>query len=73
MGPVATAILSACLQALKWLLWLTAALFVVLLVVQYFRGDLPASGQGLIMTGVAFAIAGWISGLVARWLTSRDR
>ena len=61
MGPVATAILIGCTQALKWILWLTAALLLILVVVQYFRGDAAAKPVANLITMLVFFGAGAIA------------
>ena len=65
MGPISTAILVGGLQALKWVFWAVAVLFLLLIVSQYLRSD--SLFAPLTHLGVAggFAVAGWISGKVA--------
>ena len=65
MGPFATAIATGCLDALRWLLWLVAALLAALVVVQSIRGDESASPLRLIaLAGVAL-VAGFACGVVS--------
>ncbi len=71
MGPVATAVLSGCLQALKWLLWLVAALLLILVAVQYFRGDAAAKSVANLVTMAVFAGAGLVAHLVAVKISGR--
>lgn len=71
MGPVATAIAVGCLTALRWLLWLTAALLVVLIATQYVRGDQWAQPTANAALAAVMALAGWASGYAADWLTRR--
>lgn len=67
MGPVATLIAAACLEALKWLLWATAGLLLVLLVVQWARGDAEARPMAVTLLGLGFAVAGFVCG----WASAR--
>jgi hypothetical protein len=67
MGPVATAVLSGCLQALKWLLWCVAVLLLILVIVQYFRGDAAAKPVANLLTMAAFAGAG----IIAHWVAGK--
>jgi hypothetical protein len=62
MEPFTKAVLSACLSALRWLLWLVAALAATLLVVQYLRGDAQANGSVLAVLALGFAVGGWACG-----------
>lgn len=71
MGPVATAIAVGCLTALRWLLWLTAALLVVLIAMQFARGDQWAQPGANAALAAAMAVGGWLSGYAADWLTRR--
>ena len=65
MGPFATAIATGCLDALRWLLWLVAALLVALVVAQYARGDQSASPLQLIALAGVAVVAGFACGLVS--------
>lgn len=70
MGPIATAILKGCLEALKWLLWSVSALLLVLVIVQYFRGDAAANPAVNLITMAAFAVAGYIAHFAGRKISS---
>jgi hypothetical protein len=65
MGPFATAIATGCLDALRWLLWLVAALLLALVVVQYARGDEGASPLQMIALAAVAVVAGVTCGLVS--------
>jgi len=64
--PLSRAVLSGCLTALQWMLWVTAVLLAALFVVAvvYHRGEspLPEIAAGI----VGCAVAGWASGWIAR-------
>lgn len=66
MGPLSTAILAGCLQALRWLFWLVSALLLILVVTQSLRGDDGAQPLTNVIIAVAFALAGFVSERVAR-------
>lgn len=71
MGPFATAILVGCLQGMKYLLWLVAFLLVMLLLVQWMRGD---SAFKLIIFSIVAVLAlggGFVSGRAAAALLTR--
>jgi len=68
MGPISTALLAGCLSALKWLLWVTGVLLVVMIAAQYLRNDLPASWYGQGAAAGLFVIGGWVCGWLARRL-----
>jgi hypothetical protein len=66
-GPdmiIARAVATACLTVLKWMLWLVAALLLLLIVAQYFRGEeVQVQAQ---LTGAAVAGGfGWLCGYLA--------
>lgn len=65
MGPVATAVAIGCLTALRWLLWLAAALLVILVAVQFLRGDDWAQPGPNALAALVLAAAGWLAGYVA--------
>jgi len=68
--PVARAVLSACLTALKWMLWVTAALLFVFFLTAYLR---PGGESPLRMIGAGIlgsAVGGWICGRLARIVES---
>ncbi len=58
MGPVAKSVAYGCSLALKWILLITAGLLLILVVVQYFRGDATANPQSNLIVMTAFAVAG---------------
>ncbi len=70
MGHVSIAILAGCLKALGWLLWATAALLILLVIVQALRGDSDALPRSNLLVATAFFIAGgacaWAGRRVAR-------
>lgn len=65
---LSTAILAGCLSALRWLLWATAALFLVLVSVQALRGDADALPKSNLLLALGFLIAGAVCGWAARRL-----
>jgi hypothetical protein len=67
MGDFPRAILIACLQVLRWLLFATAALMLVLLIVQQLRGDPGAVPVQLGIGAILMLAAGIICGRAARW------
>ncbi|MDO9439253.1 MAG: hypothetical protein Q7T73_00030 [Beijerinckiaceae bacterium] len=71
MGPLSTAILAGCLQALKWLSWIICLLLGVLVVVQSLRGDEGAQPLANVMVALAFAAGGALCGYVARVIIRR--
>jgi hypothetical protein len=71
MGPISTAILGGCLQALKWLSWSIAGLLLVLIGVQSLRGDEGAQPLANVMVAIAFLGGGFVSGLASRAILKR--
>jgi hypothetical protein len=64
--PLARAVLSGCLIALKWMLWVTAAILVVMFVIA-FRGSEGESPLKPIAFGIVVSLAGgWLCGRFAR-------
>ena len=61
---IARTVAMACLTALKWMLWLVAALLLILIVAQYFRGEEVQFQAQLIGAGVAGGF-GWLCGYLA--------
>jgi hypothetical protein len=72
MGPLATLIAGACLEALRWLLWATAGLLVLLIVVQWARGDAGARPEAVALLGLGFVVAGFVCGRAADWFRRRS-
>ncbi len=70
MGPIATAVLGGCLNALQWLLWFSAALAALTAVLTHFRGDSVPSPAALLILALALAAIGWVCGWAAKKLTS---
>jgi hypothetical protein len=68
---VSMVVASACLTVLQWLLWGTAALFAVLVVVQAVRGDADAQPFTGVLAGLVFLGLGWLSGAAARRIAAR--
>jgi hypothetical protein len=65
---VARAVLSGCLAALQWMLWVTCALLAVLfaIAVMHIQGESPL---GSIAVGiVTAALGGWLCGRIARFV-----
>lgn len=71
MGPLALAVLIGCLNGLQWLLWGTAALAGLLVLVQAVRGDADALPVHLSVFALALALAGAASGFLARRISAR--
>lgn len=68
MGPFARAMLSGCLAALRWLLWIVAGLAATLLVVQYLRGDTQDNVSALVVLVLGFILGGWACGKAGAYL-----
>ncbi len=66
MGPIARAVAYGCAQALKWIFWLTSSLLVVLVVVQYVRGDVTARPLANLLVMAGFAAAGFVSHFIGK-------
>ena len=64
--PLSRAVLSGCLSALQWMLWVTAALLVALFMVAFVqhRGQSPLRPVAAAI--VACAAGGWACGRIAR-------
>ena len=68
--PLARAELSACLTALKWMLWVTALILAVLFVIAL-RGSEGESPLKPIAFGIVVSLAGgWLCGRFARIVES---
>ncbi len=65
MGPFASAVASGCLDALRWLLWLVAALLIALTAAQALRGDADAQPAQLLVMAAVCAAAGWLCGCLS--------
>lgn len=72
MGPFSRILLSACLNLIRWLLYVTAGLVVVLVIVQQLRGDAEAAPLQLALFAGVAAIAGWASGKASGWFAPRQ-
>lgn len=70
MGPVATAVAMGCLTALRWLTWVAAGLLLVLIAVQFLRGDEGAQPVANALVALGLAAGGWLAGFVADKLAS---
>ena len=68
MGPLATAVCAGCLEAMRWLLWLVAALLGALVIVQGMRGDENAQPLALLTMAGVSALAGAVCMFGARWI-----
>lgn len=66
VGHVAKSVAYGCAQALKWILWLTAGLLLILIIVQYFRGDAAAKPMANLILMAVFAVAGIISHFIGK-------
>jgi hypothetical protein len=64
------AMLIGCLVALRWLFWLVSVLLLVLIVMQFVRREVETLPLGLAGFAVFCFLAGWLSGLAARWVRS---
>jgi hypothetical protein len=71
MGSFSLAVAVGCLDALRWLLWGTALLLMLLIVVQFLRQDEDAVPAANAMLSAGLAIAGGASGWMARRLRAR--
>lgn len=71
MGPFATAILVGCLQGMKYLLWLVALLLLVLLLVQWLRGESTFKLALLSFIALLALGGGFVSGRAAATLLTR--
>jgi hypothetical protein len=71
MGPLATAILVGCLQGMKYLLWLVAVLLLILLLVQWLRGESAFKLVSLSIIAVLALGGGFVSGRAAAALLTR--
>jgi hypothetical protein len=73
MGPLSTAILAGCLQALRWLLWLTALLVLILVAAQAWRAEEIARPLANVIIALGLVAAGWGSEYIARVILRRAR
>lgn len=71
MGPFATAILAGCLQGMKYLLWLAAVLLLMLLLVQWIRGESAFKLAILSIIALLALGGGFVSGRAAAALLTR--
>lgn len=62
MGDFSRAIMIACLQVLRWLLFVTGALMLVLIIVQQVRGDTDAAPLALGISAAAMLVGGYVCG-----------
>lgn len=65
MGDFSRAIMVACLQVLRWLLFVTGGLMLLLVVVQQVRGDDGAAPLSLGIAALAMLAGGYICGKAA--------
>jgi hypothetical protein len=70
--PIARAVLSACLTALRWMLWVTAALLLILFVIAYLRPTGESPLRPIAFFIVVAAVCGWISGWMARLVENQN-
>ena len=73
MGPFAKAITVGCLDALRWLLWLVAALLAALIVVQFVRNDAGAQPVQFAIIAVVGLTGGWLCGVASRRLSGASQ
>lgn len=64
--PIARAVLSGCLTALRWMLWVTAAVLLVFFAIAYLRTEGESPLRPIAFGIVVSAVGGWICGRVAR-------
>lgn len=67
IGQFPRAVLIACLTMLRWLLFVVAALMLILLVVQHIRGEAAAAPLSLGLGAVGMAAGGWLCGVASAW------
>jgi phosphatidylglycerophosphate synthase len=70
--PIARAVLSGCLTALRWMLWVTAVLLLVLFVIAYLRPTGESPLRPIAVGIVVSAVCGWISGRLARLVENQN-
>jgi hypothetical protein len=66
---IARSVATVCLTVLKWMLWLVAALLLMLIVAQYFRGEevqVQAQLTGAVVAGGFGWLCGYLAGRFAR-------
>jgi hypothetical protein len=66
MGPFSTVVLVAGLTVLRWVFFVTGALFVLLVLAQAIRQEEAARPILHLATAAAFLAAGWLSGFVVK-------
>ena len=72
MGQFSTAVLIGCLQAMKYFLWALALLLLILVAMQWYRGE-PAGKLIFIAVGAVLStVGGFISSFAAAWIDARD-
>lgn len=71
MGPFPRILLSACLNLMKWLFFVTAGLVLILMVVQHLRGDAEAAPMQLAVFAVVVGALGWASGKASLFFIAR--
>ena len=67
MGPFPRALMVACPTVLRWLLMITAGLLLILIVVQYLRGDEGAAPVPLLAMAALMAAGAWVCAKAAAW------
>ena len=73
IGPIAIAVLGGCLNALRWLLWLAAALIIALVVAMWWRGEASGNPVSLAMLAIVMALAGAACGWLSNYLANAPR
>ncbi|SDR51909.1 hypothetical protein SAMN05444161_5142 [Rhizobiales bacterium GAS191] len=68
--PIARAVLSGCLTALKWMLWVTAALLLVLFVIAYMRPEGESPLRPIAFGIIVSVVCGWACGWMAKLVES---
>ena len=68
---ISAVVASVCLTALQWMLWATAGLLGVLVVVQLARAEPEAQPFMTIAAALAMAALGWACGAIGRRLAPR--
>jgi uncharacterized membrane protein YeaQ/YmgE (transglycosylase-associated protein family) len=69
--PLARAVLSGCLTALKWMLWVTAAVLLGLFAIAYQRTEGESPLRPIAFGIVVSLLGGWLCGRFARAVEDR--
>lgn len=66
MGPFSRVVLAGCLNAMRWLLWLTGVLLAISGVLHFVRGEEIPQSLALSALGIFCVVGGFGCGWVAR-------